>query len=39
VVVASGESGTKTAVADLEAAAILGFPLGMGLAEYPGWPD
>ncbi|MGV8849270.1 MAG: hypothetical protein ACOH16_06970 [Propionibacteriaceae bacterium] len=39
VVVASGESGTKTPVADLEAAATLGFPLGMGLAEYPGWPD
>jgi hypothetical protein len=39
VVVASGETGTKTAVADLEAAATLGLPLGMGLAEYPGWPD
>ncbi len=38
VVVASGETGTNTAVADLEAAAILGLPLGMGLAEYPGWP-
>lgn len=39
VVVASGETGTKTAVADLETAATLGLPLGMGLAEYPGWPD
>lgn len=39
VVVASGETGTRTAVADLEAAATLGLPLGMGLAEYPGWPD
>jgi hypothetical protein len=39
VVVASGERGTKSAVADLEAAAVLGLPLGMGLAEYPGWPD
>ena len=39
VVVASGQTGTKTAVADLETAATLGLPLGMGLAEYPGWPD
>ncbi len=39
VVVASVPTVTATAVADLETASTLGLSLGMGLAEYPGWPD
>ncbi|MHB1008913.1 MAG: DUF4439 domain-containing protein [Propionibacteriaceae bacterium] len=39
VVVASVASDLSTAVDDLVAASTLGLPVGMGLAEYPGWPD
>jgi hypothetical protein len=39
VAVASAASDVTTAVGDLVAASTLGLPLGLGLAEYPGWPD
>ncbi|HEY5482703.1 MAG TPA: DUF4439 domain-containing protein [Propionibacteriaceae bacterium] len=39
VAVASATTDVTTAVGDLVDAATLGLPLGMGLAEYPGWPD
>jgi hypothetical protein len=39
VVVASAPKDVGTAVGDLVEASTLGLPLGMGLAEYPGWPD
>lgn len=39
VVVASAEAVSATAVLDLESASTLGLSLGMGLADYPGWPD
>ncbi|HET7724266.1 MAG TPA: hypothetical protein VFK68_06480 [Propionibacteriaceae bacterium] len=39
VVVASATSELRTAVDDLVTASTLGLPLGMGMAEYPGWPD
>jgi hypothetical protein len=39
VVVASTTSEVGTAVEDLVTASTLGLPVGMGLAEYPGWPD
>ncbi len=39
VVVASAKAGLVTAVDDLVNASVLGLPLGIGLAEYPGWPD
>jgi hypothetical protein len=39
VAVASATSDVTTAVGDLVDASILGLPLGIGLAEYPGWPD
>jgi len=37
--VASATTDVSTAVGDLVDASTLGLPLGMGLAEYPGWPD
>jgi hypothetical protein len=39
VVVASATKDVSTAVGDLIEASILGLPLGLGMAEYPGWPD
>jgi hypothetical protein len=39
VAVASTASDVTTAIADLVDASTLGLPLGMGMAEYPGWPD
>ena len=39
VAVASATTDVSTAVGDLVDASTLGLPLGMGLAEYPGWPD
>ena len=39
VAVASATSDLTTAVGDLVQASTLGLPLGMGMAEYPGWPD
>ncbi len=39
VAVASATKDVTTAVGDLADASILGLPLGMGMAEYPGWPD
>lgn len=39
VAVASATTDITTAVGDLVDASTLGLPLGMGLAEYPGWPD
>jgi len=39
VAVASATSDLPTAVEDLVDASTLGLPLGLGLAEYPGWPD
>jgi hypothetical protein len=39
VAVASATTDVTTAVGDLVDASTLGLPLGMGLAEYPGWPD
>ncbi|MBI4899714.1 MAG: hypothetical protein HY829_04470 [Actinobacteria bacterium] len=39
VVVASVATDRDTAVADLVTASTLGLPAGMGLADYPGWPD
>jgi hypothetical protein len=39
VAVASATKDVMTAVGDLVDASVLGLPLGMGMAEYPGWPD
>jgi hypothetical protein len=39
VAVASATKDVGTAVGDLVQASLLGLPLGMGMAEYPGWPD
>jgi len=39
VSVASAAKDVTTAVGDLVDASTLGLPLGMGMAEYPGWPD
>ncbi len=39
VAVASATTDLSTPVGDLVDASTLGLPLGMGLAEYPGWPD
>jgi len=39
VAVASATTDVSTAIADLVDASTFGLALGMGLAEYPGWPD
>ena len=39
VAVASAAKDVTTAVGDLVDASTLGLPLGMGMADYPGWPD
>ncbi len=39
VAVASAATGVTTGVQDLADASTLGLPLGLGMADYPGWPD